>query len=202
MTPLTDTIFNAYAYDQSDIDKLAAKLTEQRRAAWLNSLADMARLHGCSQFPKPPKGADAKKLKTDSIKDAESIANTYNRELRNQIERIYKDNPRANRNTYARRLATWNARRDAYKVYQISLNTDSTARQYAQSRFYSMNPLEPRFVYSSIPPVSNECIRRTAAGVVTLAYVQSHPVPSHVNCPHQWRNVAPQRADCANLWLG
>ncbi len=203
MTTLTDTLFSFYAYTQADIDDLAKRLEERRRATWINTLTELARKHGCGQLPGTPKGEFARHLKRLSVEDAQHIANTYNRELLNQVNRIFKSNPRANRNTYAKQLGAWIARRDAYKTYQIGLQTDSTARQYAQAEFYRHNPkIAPKFRYSPIPPVSKECIKRTRKGAVSLKYVLSHPTPAHINCPHTWLPQSPKQADCELLWLG
>lgn len=203
MTKLTDAIFEAYNHDATDTAKIARQLNERRRAVWINELTDLARTHGCTRLAGTPKGADARKLKDDSQRDAESISNTYNRELRNQIERLYKANPRGNTRYYTSNLSKWQTKRDSWKSYQISLNTDSSARQYAQQRFYTMNAnLAKRFVASGPPPVCKICIRIFAAGVVDFAYTQFAPLPAHISCPHLYKVVAPTKVSCDQLWLG
>lgn len=203
MTALTDTITSLYSYDQSDIDKLAGKLTERRRASWINSLSDLASQHGCSQLAATPKGTDARRLADDSRADAESIANTYNRELANQVRRINTANPRAQRSVYVRQLDAWAKRRDAHKTLTIALNTDGTARQYARDRFYTENNnLSKWFTASGPPPTCRLCIAIFAAGIVSFAYTQRNPFPRHINCPHLYTSVAPTRAVCEALWLG
>jgi len=202
MSELTDLITLLYSYQQDDIDDMVAKLTERRRATWINTLTELAGKHGCNRPAGTPKGADAKYLKDISIEDAKSIANTYNEQLRNQVERLYKANNKGNRNYYYKQLSAWLKKRAAWKDYQIALQTDSTARQYATEMFYKNNPdIVPKFRYSPIPPVSKECIKRTAKGVVTLAYVQSHKTPAHPFCPHQWLPLRPQQAVCELLWV-
>lgn len=203
MSRLADLITSLYSYDQDDIDKLAGKLTERRRASWINSLSDLAATHGCSQLAGTPKGTDARKLADDSRADAESIASTYNRELRNQVNRIFAANPRAQRSVYIKQLDAWAKRRDAHKTLTIALNTDGTARQFARERFYQMNvDLSKWFTASGPPPTCRLCIAIFAAGIVSFAYTQAHPFPRHQNCPHLYRAVAPTRAECGRLWLG
>jgi hypothetical protein len=202
MTKLTDAILAAYAQDGDDTTKLTKRLTERRRATWINTLAELASKHGCNKNPGTPKGADARKLAADSKRDAESVINTFNTNLQNEIKRLVKANPKGNRAYYASNISKWVRRRAVWKNYQIALMADTTARQYATERFYTMNKFEQRFVYSSIPPVSKECIKRSRKGIVNFKYVQTHPVPSHVNCPHTWIPVSPQRADCEILWVG
>lgn len=202
MTALTDSLYEAYAYDAEDTAKISRQLTERRRAAWINELSALAAKHGCSQLAGTPKGQDAKFLATISQTDADSITNTYNRELRNQIERLYQRNKRGNRTYYTSNLAKWQAARDVWKNYQIALQTDTTARQYAFSRFYAMNQIAQAFVAGGPPPTCKICIRLFAVGVVDYAYTQQHGFPAHVNCPHSWRTVAPVKVECSKLWLG
>lgn len=203
MTKLTDAIFAAYDHDATDTAKIAKQLTERRRAVWINTLTDLARQHGCNRLAGTPKGADAKKLADDSKRDADSISNTYNKQLRNEIERLYKVNPRGNSRYYSSNLAKWQVRRDSYKTYQIALQTDSSARYYAQQQFYLNNRLiAKRFVASGPPPVCKICIRIFAAGVVDFAYTQRQSLPAHIGCPHLWRVLSPVQVACEALWLG
>jgi hypothetical protein len=203
MSQLTDVIALLYAYQQDDIDHLKREITERYKATWLNTLAGLAQKHGCNNYPTAPRGADAKHLNSEAERDAASIAQTYARELDNFIKRLYRENPRGNRNYYYSRVDKWLVKRDTYKAWQIGLMTDSNARQYAQLRFYAENPqIAPKFRYSSIPPVSKECIKRTRKGLVTLAYVKSHLTPAHYNCPHTWVEQSPKFVGCEGLWLG
>lgn len=203
MTRLTDTIFLLYSHQDIDTARMTRVITERRKASWLNTLAGLAKTHGCSQFPKSVKGPDARELERQSKADAESITRTYNRELRNQIERIYKANPRSNRNAYYRQLEAWAKKRDAHKSLTIGLHTDSTARQFAQTRFYQMNPALARsFVAAGGTATCKICVRIFAAGVVDFAYTQVHPLPAHVQCPHFYKAIAPVKASCEALWLG
>jgi hypothetical protein len=203
MSKLTDTILLLYEYHEDDITKLAKRLTERRRATWINTLSELARIHGCNQLAATPKGEDAKELARLSREDAQSIANTFNRDVRRQIERIYTENPRANRSLYFKRLEAWAKKRDTWKVYQIGLNTDGTARHYALTRFYQQNPqLSRNFVASGVPPTCKLCIKIFAAGVVDLEYTIRNPLPRHIGCPHVYRNAAPMLAQCGSLWLG
>ncbi len=202
MSKLTDILFLLYSMDEADTAKIAKQLNERYRATWINHLSDLAKKHGCNQLGKTPKGADAAKFKADALRDAESIVKTFNRELKAEIARIVKDTPTANRNTIAKKLATWKKRRDGHKIYSIGLNTDTAARQYAFKRFYEMNAQIPRqFVAAGPPAVCKICIRIFAAGIVDLAYTQKHPFPAHYNCPHVYRAVAPAKVECATLWV-
>lgn len=203
MSRLTDTITFLYQYQDADIEALARQITERRKAAWINKLSELARVHGCNRLAGIPKGADARELERLSRQDAESIARTFNRDVRREVERIYAENPRANRQTYYARLEKWAKKRDAWKVYSISLNTDGTARQYAFERFYAQNPTLTRsFVAGGPPAVCDVCLNIFAMGIVDLAFVQANPLPAHINCPHYYVNAAATPARCETLWLG
>lgn len=203
MSQLTDTLFLLYSYQSDDTARMTRVITERRKATWLNVLGDLAKTHGCSQFPKSVKGSDARELERMSQEDAESITRTYNRELRNQIERIYKANPRANRNAYYRQLEAWAKKRNSWKSLQIGLYSDSTARYYAKSRFWAENGLQDgRFVFRGPPPTCERCVKLFAAGVVDGAFVRSHKTPIHHNCPHEWERIGAQKIACSELWLG
>jgi hypothetical protein len=203
MTALTDSIYDAYAYDGSDTDKLIRQLNERFRATWINALQDLARVHGCNQYPPTPKGVDARYLRQLAERDATSISNTFNRELRTQIEKLYAANKKGNTRYYTSNLAKWQAKRDTWKVYQISLATDSAARQYAFTRFYAENPdIARMFVASGPPAVCKICMRLFAAGLVDYTFTQRNGFPAHINCPHLWKAAAPQKVECARLWVG
>lgn len=203
MSVLTDTLYAAYAYDTEDTTKLLRQLNERYRATWINALQDLARTHGCNQYPPTPKGADAKYLRSLAERDAQSISNTYNKDLRREIERLYAANKKGNRTYYTSNLAKWQKKRDTWKVYQIGIATDSNARQYAFTRFYAMNTQIARmFVASGPPAVCKICLRLFAAGVVSYEFTQMNPFPAHINCPHLWKAAAPQKVECSQLWVG
>ncbi len=203
MSKLTDLLALLYKYSEADTAKLAKQLNERMRGAWVNQMSDLAKKHGCSHLGTVPKGADAKKFRDDSKRDAESVAKTYNRELANEIARLVKVNTKGNRAYYIKNLNIWQRRRDSNKIWAIGLNTDSAGRQHAFTRFYQMNPqIVRKFMASGPPAVCRICINIFAAGIVDLAYTQSHPFPAHYLCPHSYVAVAPARAECTTLWVG
>ena len=203
MSQLTDIIFLLYQFQEEDVDDIARRLAERMKATWVNTLTDLAGTHGCKRYASTPKGEYAKTLTKQATVDAQSIVNTYNRELRNQIERLYKANPKGNRSYYFSNLEKWNTKRDGYKAYQIALATDSYARQYAQQQFYMHNlQLARSFAASGPPAVCKICIMIFAAGIVNFEYTQSHPLPAHYQCPHLYKVLTPIKANCQLLWLG
>jgi hypothetical protein len=202
MSRLTDILYLLYSMDESDTAKIAKQLNERMRASWVNHVSDLAKQHGCTQLGQTPKGADAAKFKADAKRDAESIVKTYNRELKAEIARIIIDAPKANRNTIIKRLEAWKRRRDGHKIWAIGLNTDSNARERAFQRFYQMNAqIRRQFVAAGPPAVCVICLRIFASGIVDFEFTQRRPLPAHYACPHFYRSVAPQKVDCAKLWV-
>lgn len=192
-----------YSMQSDDINLLADRLLQQRATEWKAAVSQELRRYGCSQTGQFPVGSDALELFRMSETDAASIANTYNRELRNQVQRLYNANPRGNRNYYTSNLEKWAARREIFKGQQIALNTAGTTRNMAQTRFRTMNNIEGKFLFSGAPPVCIRCMRLKAMGLVSIDVVRANPTPIHLNCPHEF---VPARVrggiDCATAWTG
>lgn len=202
---LVQVISLLYSMQSDDIDTLESELLMRRKIVWRNTIEAQARLHGCpNAVANDPARNDLAELKAMCDEDARSIAHTWNTQLENEITRLFTANPRGNRTYYYSNIAQWNFRRNQYKAGQIALYTDSSTRAYTENRFRVENGLRgQKYVYQAQPPhVSEECIKRFAAGVVDEAYVQRHPVPAHVNCPHNWVVINADQVGCTDIWVG
>jgi hypothetical protein len=139
-----------------------------------------------------------------SRRDAESITNTYNRDLAAAIARIGKDAPGASRAEFQQRLAAWESKRASWKNPQIALYTEMSARSLAQQHFYERNGITGYAVLRPEKAVCPVCIGWVQRGPVPLEEAENNPAPYHVNCPHYWLTmpnmVAPE--ECARLWMG
>jgi hypothetical protein len=194
-----------YSMQGEDINLLADRLLQQRATEWANAISQELRRYGCSQTGRAPVGSDALELFRLSEQDAQGIASTYNRELSNQVQRLYAANPRGNRTYYTSNLEKWAAKREIYKAQQIALNTAATTRQFAQTRFRQMNNIERgKYLFSGPPPVCVKCVSLKAKGLVSLEFVNRHPSPQHPNCPHEWvqARIRGVNLDCATAWTG
>ena len=202
-TRLTQTIALLYQMETDDIRALEAQLLEARQRAWMTALADVAAEHGCSGSPNPARLADLRELRQMCRDDAASIARTYNREVTAEIERLYDANVRGNRYYYFKHLEEWADRRNAWKLDQIALNTETTTRNFARERFYKLNSLRGgRWKFVGPTPVCAVCARLFTLGYVDQSVVDANPAPVHIGCPHEWRKVEPEKVDCRELWLG
>lgn len=208
ITDVTNFIYSVYEMGSDEIATLANGILEMGKEAYTAELQSLANSYGSTKTARPPSGSSLSTLKSQANTDAKSVANTFNRELRNKIEDLYSQNPRGNRAFYAANLDAWAKDREAYKGKQIALNSESTARTLASSDFRTKNAGiigKAYFLYDGAAPVSDECKFRFGQGIVDEAFVDSHPVPAHVNCPHKWRQTGAKKLskqDLADLWVG
>ena len=194
-------------YHQHDADEqaLADMLLAQRKAAWQTALRDEAQAFGYTGPAQPPRREDLAELRRMSQEDARSIVNTWNRDVDRQLERLYAQNPRGNRNYYAKHMEEWAAQRDVWKARQIADTTEYSTVNYAQQRFRQMNGLRGgEYVLDGPPPVCDDCRDLYGRGVVDQVMVDQYPMPLHVNCRHTWRLLpwsvtAPPPTE---LWVG
>lgn len=203
MSALTDFIVDSYSMTELDTEQLSDMLLGQRAKEWSLAIQQELARYGCTQTAQGPVGADALELFAMSERDAQSITNTYNRELANQVKSLYRKNPKGNKAYYAANLASWTQARDAWKQRQIALQTASSTRQLAQQRFRAENSVGGKFVFAGPPPVCIKCIRLRAMGAVTIEIVNQYGNSQHINCPHEWVAIRVKgQVDCTRVWAG
>ena len=203
MTRLTDTIALLYRMHDDDTAKFADVLLESCKQAWVTTMRSMARKHKCDAAPNPPRLQDLAEYQRTSQEDAASITATYNVDVIKEIERLYRVNPRGNRNYYFANLERWAATRSTWKAPQIAVTTEATAREYAMRRFEEMNyASELKYKFAGPPPTCEDCVKRFAAGIVKAAYIKRYPCPRHPNCPHRWDVVKRPKLTCDQIWVG
>lgn len=206
-TRLTQTLTLLYGMTDDERDDLAREIERTRVAVWRKTIQEEALKFGSRKPVSGPSGQDLATIRRQSIEDARSIQATYNRDVAKQLDKLYRQNPRGNRNYYISNMETWATDRQAYKGNQIALNTESTARQFARDLFRQVNGIRGgKYRYAGPAPVSDECKRRFGAGVVDGRYIENNPVPAHVNCPHDWEQVErpplPPNTRPQDLWVG
>lgn len=191
-----------YQMQGADVRALADELLERRKAEWRTALTELARQHGCNRSGESPRLDDLDELRRMSLEDARQIAKTWNRDVINQLRKLYGDNPRGNRYYYYSNMERWATERARWKNPQIAIQTAQTTRWYAQNRFRELNGIRARFVFAGPPPVCAACVDLFASGIVAEAFIQVNPAPVHIACPHEWREVRPERIPCAEMWVG
>lgn len=204
LADIVGLILSLYEMTADDIELLADTILAQSKTAWLAQIEAQAALHGVSNASALLRGVDADKLLADAQEDARSIAATYNRELKAELERLYARNPEGDQEYYIQALTTWSERRAEYKALQIATTVTMRVVHYATSRFIQMNSLfEEKFACSGAPPKCPICIDYVRQGIVSFEFTQFNPLPAHPNCAHEWIVVNPVFVDNnPPLWVG
>jgi hypothetical protein len=201
MTALTEAIITLYEMTSADIAQLETALFEQLRASWLSQMGNLALQHGAPNAIPMLRGAEYERLQQKAHEDAVSIANTYNRELRSQVEAIQRRNPNATREDYISVLASWGRERGERKSITIAIATILWAAALGLELFISRNNLENQ-LFKAIggTPVCEICMRIIAAGVVSYQFTLDNPLPAHVSCAHEY--VVVNASDLGSLGIG
>lgn len=207
-TDLTDTLLSLYGMGGEEIEQLEATILDSSKNAYQTQLQEEASKYGSRKPARPPSGSSLSELRNLASRDAESIAKTYNKDLQAEINRLFDANPRGNQSYYAKNLSAWHRERDKFKSKQIALNTAQVAKDLASRDFRDKNRAllgKLHYMYAGAAPVSDECKARFRAGIVDEAYIDSHPTPAHIGCPHNWEQVKVKKLsaqDLADLWVG
>lgn len=193
-----------YRRTDEETQDLERHLLGQMKRAWSASLTEQARQAGYAGPVNPPRREDLAWLRDEARRDAQSIVGTWNRDAVRQLQKLYAANPRGNRNYYISNMERWAADREVWKGKQIAVNTEQKARTYAQERFRDVNGLRgDQYVIIGPPPVCEICVGYFAAGVVDQKFVDAHPLPAHIGCPHEWGRIGTVEAPApAELWVG
>jgi hypothetical protein len=201
MTPLTEAIINLYEMTGADIAQLEAALFEQLRASWLAQMATLARQHNVANATPQLQGVELMRLQQKAHDDAVKIAQTYNDDLRRQVEAIARRNPNATREDYISVLASWGRERGERKSITIAIATILWAAALGLELFITRNNLANQlFKAVGATPVCPECMRVVAMGVVSYQFTVDNPLPLHPNCAHEYVVVNAQ--DLGSLGIG
>lgn len=192
-------------YEQNDADQreLAARLEAQMKRAYRETMTDQARRIG---YPRTrgndPSGEDLRNIREQARIDAQSIAQTWNQDVRREIYRLYLANSRGNRNYYYSNLERWAADRARWKDAQIAIMTDGYAANLAKSSFVKNNGLSAQWRMTGPAPKEAVCAELMAMGTVEQEVVDANPAPVHINCPHIWSLVGYRGGRPEKLFVG
>jgi hypothetical protein len=205
MTPLTEAVIAAYSMTESDIAALTATLFEQLRLSYLERLRTLAVQHGATNPIPQLQGAELERLQAKARTDAQSIADTYNRELASQVNAIYNRNPLTTRAEFIGNLASWGRTREARKSIEIAIYTILWAANYGFDLFITRNNLQSQlFRAVGGVPQCLDCIKIVGFGIVNFRTTQEYPLPYHINCSHEWSvvNATDLTANGNLIWIG
>lgn len=194
-----------YKQTVEDQQVIFDQLLEQRKTAWRSTIQREARQYGYTGPAEGPRYQDLDYIKDLCRQDAQSIVNTWNRDVERHLRQLFEVNPRGNRYYYAKHMEAWASERAAWKNRQIATQTEYTVVGYAKERFAQENGLRGAlYTFDGPPAVCGECVGLFAEGVVDQAFVDAHPTPVHIGCPHTWKRIkgsvpSPYVRD---LWVG
>lgn len=184
LTPVGQIAHGAAMADDTSEQVTRGELTAERARNYEKELKRQARRVGCDQYRGQLSiGPEWVELDQRSVDDARSITNTYNRDLARKITQTRQETPRANRNTYAKRIRDWSKERDAWKDKDIRTQTANSARAQAQRDFYQKNGItEGHAVLRPRTAVCKICLGWIARGEVPVNVATSDAPPYHNFC--------------------
>lgn len=204
VSALADYVVEQYEMDSSDRQALEAELFEQLRLSYLQQLRTLAEQHGNPNPTPIAQGEQLERLQAKAREDAQSIVETHNRELRNQVTAILTREPNITQARMIGILEGWGRERDEHKAMTIALHTIMWAASYGLTMFITRNNLQhiPFTAIGGIP-VCPICIEIVARGIVSYAFVELNPLPAHVNCTHEYIPVNPTNImESLSMWVG
>jgi len=208
MTNVQRLVHLAMRYDMVQEEAIRAEILKARKREYEATLTEMAADVGCdSRRAMLSQGDLLTELNEASKADGQSMANTYNYDLGVAIIAISTETPTANRNTYAKRLQTWEGNRAKWKNPQVALSTSLSARTQAQRDFARFNPglADGEAVLIGPDPAAEPiCQGWLNRGKVPAEVARRNPSPFHLGCPHFWEFALPKAevGDCRDMWLG
>lgn len=205
MSRLTEYLIQLYKQTPEEVRATADFVLNLMSIAWRRGISDEAHAAGCPQaFGKPPSGRYLQELTALARKDAVGIADTFNRDITREINRLVAANPDEAPGFYGQQLEAWIRQRNAWKNRQIALNSELQGREIGRGHFWRNNYQAMQFRFAGPPTGCPICLRLLGLGTVSREYMEAHPAPIHINCPHYWKavNTKPLRLDCATIWVG
>ncbi len=206
LTNVQKLVHLAMRFDSFDVEQLRVEILRMRRSAYEHELSIQAARVGCpGRVGRLGNNDILSRLNKDSLKDAESIANTYNYYLALAIAAIGAEVPTANRYVYAHRLQNWSENYWRARMQMIQEYSENSARRDAQRDFFTLNnnmmgvaKVEPN---TAMCPVCRGWIAR---GWVPLRVIIDDAPPYHPRCPHLLvtKPDVVAREECPYLWMG
>ena len=187
---------------QPDIDALHAHLFEQARFDFAAGMrAELERLGLRAGLIRVTDERVLAMLDQRARFAAESIANTYNRDLERQLARIGEAIPTANRQTYMAGLREWEADRIAARTPGISVTEFTTTHNTMQREFVQRNGLEGRGRVAPPEAAEHICEELVGQGWMPLDEAHQLDLPAHVRCIH-FIEAEYDAPDTGLLWTG
>lgn len=209
MTDVQKLAHLAGRWIEDDVDTWRKRIFASGRAVYEETIREEVKALGCMDPGRVilQEGAEVKELSSRAQWAAESIVNTYNYDLAQQILQIAKDAPRANRHVYGSRIWTWHEARKPQKAQQVQMVEQAWAMNRAKEAFHQYNAILAQaevFPYPTVCPVCAEYVAGNPYSSMDELYRRCE-LPRHAGCPHHGRPLLDRkltREECAGLWIG
>ena len=205
LTDVQRLVHLAARLDSVSVEEWRGNLLGQMRRCYEAELTAMAARVGCpGRQARLNNGPILSELNDQAAEWAAGICNTYNYDLAAALHNIGVETPRANRNTYVKRLQAWDQQREKTKSVDIAAYTEGWTRSKAQADFRAMNGTMGTARLVPTEAVCPVCLGLVARGEIPLREALKNPPPFHPRCPHNYEMTLEQvaRDDCPLLWLG
>lgn len=198
-------LFDALKFSNADQERLTTSILSRYQDAYRDAIQQQINNLGRTEQARRASGRELITLTQFVRRDVNSIANTYNADLRREIDRLLIVNPDAGLQLLKYELRAWQQQRLRWKDQQISRASAGNGAAYARDVFVQKNRLTgQQFIWDAAPPIvansHHECIRRVQAGAVTWQTAKGWE-RTHPNCRHVKRVVG-QPAVRGDLWRG
>lgn len=184
---LLRTLTLLYQMQDADQRALQAELEAAMKRSYRETMTEQAQAVGnMIARGKDPSGADLLEIRRIADLDAQSITNTWNRDVEREITRLYEANPRGNRAYYFKNLEAWATQRGQWKNAQIALMNEGNGARIARESFARNNSFQIMYRFDGPAPREKECAKLFAVGEVDENTMRRNPTPVHIGCPHEW----------------
>ncbi|MBD3251286.1 hypothetical protein GF380_02320 [Candidatus Uhrbacteria bacterium] len=206
LTNKGNALYAVMQFRGGELNRLKNVIERRYINAYQSEIARQLQRVGCSGVVSGPSGRELAHLRGLVERDASSIQDTFNKELKNEIKRQVAAHPDWSRRQFRRALEEWQGQRLATKNKLIANATKGNAAEYAIERFIAENGLtDTLYIWDATPPIvfnsHQECIRRVRLGGVTWEVARNWQ-RTHPNCRHRVSSLSTVRLNCREVWRG
>lgn len=200
-------VYERYAMDTSDIDRIAKDVAAIRTAAYEQRLRQLGKEMSIAAKPELTDKAVLKRIVRESRDSAASIVTTHNRQLAVVVKKQSKD---ATQRELGASVREWEAKRAPWKSKQIAMNEGMAARNQADADIISKNGWSKQLKVRVAPQKAQEpqCQALIGAGWMEWNDV-FFTLPLHSGCPHGFEYqqhfgtlASAKRESGEEIWLG
>lgn len=205
MPTKADLIYGEMAMGRKDEVMIVGSIRGRYIDAYVDAIQQQINNLGRTERAKQPTAREYTALGNMASRDAKGIIDTYNIDLRREINRLIASNPDAPLAELKVELRAWQVERLRWKDVQISRASAGNGAEYARDLFIQKNRLTASLVtWHAIPPIvansHKECIKRVKESPVTWEVAKGWE-RTHPNCRHM-KQLVGRPIVKGELWRG